>query len=427
KPNKDDIAGLIYTSGTTGDPKGVLISHGNYASMIKIVRDSFSTFDHNTKSFSILPWAHVFGQVGELYHGSVIGGCCGLMGSRETLLEDIVKIKPNTLIAVPRIFNTIYHGIYAKMAATGGIVEKLFHTAVKEAVKKRETGKASFKLKLLDKIVFEKIRQMFGGELKYAITGSAVMNTDIKMFFQDLGIETWDGYGLTESSLALSFNGPIYGNEMGSVGKPGKFITLKIDKTLTGPDSKDGEIIAYGPNIMQGYLNKPEKTAQVMTEDGGFRTGDKGWLDEKGFLHITGRIKEEYKLSNGKYVHPASIEEEIKLSPLITNAFISGAGKDYNVALVVPDPMAIKNIAEAKNIPVEDPQELIKMEEIQNMLNNTITNQLKGTYGNYEIPKKIKYITEEFSLENGLLTQTLKLKRNKIIEKYGNDLNNLYD
>lgn len=426
KPDRDDIAGLIYTSGTTGDPKGVLLSHGNYTAMLKILRDSFAPLDEHSVSFSILPWGHIFGQVGELYHGAVCGGSAGLMDSLDTLVEDIQKVRPTALVAVPRIFNNIYAGLHAKIEAKGGLTEILFNMAKRAAAQKRASGRTSLKLKILDKLVFEKIRATFGGRLKMALTGSAVMNEEIKRFFQDVGIETYEGYGLTESSLALTFNGPVYGNVMGSVGTPGKHIHIKIDKTLTGESSRDGEIVAYGPNIMQGYYKKPEQTEAVMTVDGGFRTGDRGWLDEKGFLYITGRFKEAYKLSNGKYVHPAAIEEDMKLNRFVVGAFLYGAGRDYSVALVVPDMAFLKPVALRKGFSVEDHGVLLQEKKVTDFLDKEITTHLRQTYGGYEIPQKILYTAEPFTLENGLLTQTLKLKREKVLEKYGQALEALY-
>ena len=427
KPRRDDIAGLIYTSGTTGNPKGVLLSHGNYASMLKIIRDSFAPLDEHTVSFSILPWGHIMGQVGELYHGTITGSSCGLMDSLDTLVEDIQKIRPTVLVAVPRIFNNIYAGLHAKIEAKGGLAKILFDIAQKEAIQKRKTGQAGLKYKILDKLVFDKIRATFGGRLKMALTGSAVMNEEIKLFFQDVGIETYDGYGLTESSLGLTFNGPVHGNVMGSVGTPAKHIRIEIDKTDTGEQSRDGEIIAYGPNIMQGYYNKPEKTAEVMTEDGGLRTGDRGWLDAKGFLHITGRLKEEYKLSNGMYVHPAAIEEDMKLNRFVNSAFLYGANKDFNVAVVVPDMGFLKPVALERGLADDDLVKLLKNQEITDFLDDEITAHLRKTYSGYEIPKKILYFAEPFSLENGLLTQTLKLKRARLMEKFGDALEALYD
>lgn len=426
KPDRDDIAGLIYTSGTTGAPKGVLLSHGNYSAMLKIIRDSFAPLDEHSVSFSILPWGHIFGQVGELYHGAVCGGSTGLMDSLDTLVEDIQKVRPTALVAVPRVFNTIYAGVHAKIEAKGGLTKILFNLAKEAAARKRATGRAGLKFKILDRLVFEKIRASFGGRLKMALTGGAVMNEEIKLFFEDVGITTYDCYGMTESSIALTFNGPVHGNRMGSVGRPGKYIRIEIDKTYTGADSRDGEIVAYGPNIMQGYHNKPEQTAAVMTTDGGFRTGDRGWLDEEGFLHITGRFKEEYKLSNGKYVHPASIEEDMKLNRFVAGAFLYGAGRDFNVALVVPDMAFLEPVALEKGMSVEDHGVLLQDKDVTAFLDREIMTHLRQTYGGYEIPQKILYTAEPFTLENGLLTQTLKLKRKKVLEKYGAALDALY-
>jgi len=427
KPGRDDIAGLIYTSGTTGEPKGVLLSHGNYSAMLKIIRDSFAPLDEHSVSFSILPWGHIFGQVGELYHGAVCGGSTGLLDSLDTLVEDIQKVRPTALVAVPRVFNTIYAGLHAKIEAKGGLAKILFNQAKKAAARKRATGQAGLMFKILDKLVFAKIRATFGGRLKMALTGGAVMNEEIKLFFEDVGITTYDCYGMTESSIALTFNGPVHGNRMGSVGRPGKHIRIEIDRTCTGADSRDGEIIAFGPNIMQGYHNKPEQTEAVMTAEGGFRTGDRGWLDAEGFLHITGRFKEEYKLSNGKYVHPAAIEEDMKLCRFVAGALLYGASRDYNVALVVPDMTFLKPVTAEKGLSDEDPGALLQQAAVTEFLDREITTHLRQTYGGYEIPQKFLYTPEPFTLENGLLTQTLKLKRANVLKKYGKALEALYD
>ncbi len=429
KPHYNDIAGLIYTSGTTGEPKGVLLSHGNFTTNVQAAFKAFPDLDENTSTLSILPWAHSFGQTGELYLGVYTGASAGIMESVDTIVDDMSIIKPTVLVAVPRVFNKVYAGIHNMMAEKGGIAEKLFYMAKAEAKKKRETGKSGIKLKLLDKIIFQKIRDKFGGRLKHAVTGSAAMNPEIAQFFIDIGIPTYDCYGLTETTPALTMNCPA-GNRLGTVGRAIDKVTVVIDKSLAGEDSEDGEIICYGPNVMQGYHNKPEQTAGVMVEHPelgvGFRTGDRGRLDEDGYLYITGRFKEEYKLENGKYVHPASLEEEIKLNSYVANAFVYGAGKAYNVCLIVPDFEAIGKYAKTIGITSTDPEHLIKEKQIQEFLESDITNQLKGSYGGYEIPKKLLLISEEFSLDNGMLTQTMKLKRRNVIERYGEQLESLY-
>jgi len=213
------------------------------------------------------------------------------------------------------------------------------------------------------------------------------------------------------------------------VGSAIQDVVVKIDISRVGDDSDDGEIICFGPNVMQGYHNKAEKTAEVLFEDPelgtGFRTGDRGRLDEDGFLYITGRFKEEYKLENGKYVHPASIEEELKLNSFIANCMVYGDGKKHNVCIIFPEELAV--VAAAEKLGVKgDFKALVENKAIQDFISAEATKQLEGEFGGYEIPKKYMYISEDFTLENQMLTQTMKLKRRNIVEKYGKDLNALY-
>jgi len=430
KPHWSDIAVLIYTSGTTGNPKGVLLSHGNFTTNIQAAAKNFPGHDENSISLSILPWAHSFGQTGELYLGMYMGASTGIMGSVETVADDMLAVRPTILLAVPRIFNRIYAGVHNLIKEKGGVSEFLFNLAKKEALKKRETGSSSIILLILDKLVFSKIRARFGGRLKLAITGSAAMNPEIANFFNDIGIPTYDCYGLTETSPAMTMNTPA-ATRLGSVGRAIEKVTVVIDKSLVGEKSEDGEIVCFGPNVMQGYHNKPEQTAKVLFEDPelgiGFRTGDRGRLDDDGFLYITGRFKEEYKLQNGKYVHPASIEEDIKLNEYVANVMLYGEGQQHNVALIIPDFDALNSYAKSVGLTFASNEELVKNEKISNFIKDEIDNQLKDAYGNYEIPKKIVLCHEDFSVDNGMLTQTLKLKRRNVLEKYGDDLLSLYD
>ncbi|MHA1561690.1 MAG: AMP-dependent synthetase/ligase [Promethearchaeota archaeon] len=305
EPHYNDIASIIYTSGTTGDPKGVLLSHGNITNNALGASTPFPTLNEKSVALSILPWAHSYAQTAELCLFTYLGASIAITDV-EHMGEDLNKANPTHLFCVPRLWNKIYDGIHQKMEEAGGIKEKLFYMAKEAAKKKRETGKAGFKFKLLDKVVFGKVREKFGTRLECSLTASAKTELEIANFFFDIGIPIYDAYGLTESSPAITINCPEF-HKLGSVGKP-------IDKVKIAI-SEEGEILAYGPNIMQGYLNKPDKTAMIMIEDEngikGIRTGDKGRIDEDGFLFITGRIKSEYKLLNGKYVHPASIEEYI--------------------------------------------------------------------------------------------------------------------
>jgi long-chain acyl-CoA synthetase len=280
------------------------------------------------------------------------------------------------------------------------------------------------KYKIADAIVFKKIRARFGGKLKGAITGSAMMNPEIAYFFSDLGIPTYDCYGLTETSPAATMNRPGK-NKIGTVGAAIPNVRIEIDSSVVEEDADDGEIIVYGPNVMKGYHNKPEATTAVMTADGGFRTGDRGKLDDEGFLKVTGRIKEQYKLLNGKYVFPSGIEEEIKLVPLVANAMIFGEGREYNICLVVPDFEVLARHAEKSGLP-NDPAALVEDESVRKMISDQIVEALKGGYASYEIPRKFVFIAEDFTLENGMLTQTLKLKRRAVIDNFNEQIEAQY-
>jgi long-chain acyl-CoA synthetase len=420
-----DLAVVIYTSGTTGDPKGVMLSHGNCTSCSQAGFHLFSDLNETDVSFSHLPWAHVYAFSAELNNILQFGGSIGFLDSLEHMTEDLPKVRPTFLISVPRVFNMVYSKIFETMQEEGGMKLKLFNMAVKAAKSKRETGKAGFTYKMLDKLVFGKIRAMFGGRLKYALTASAKMNPDIETFFFDIGIPVYDCYGLSETSPAVTMNSPS-GHKVGSVGRLVEKVDVVIDTSKVEDGSDDGEIVVYGPNVMLGYLNKPEKTAEVMTEDGGLRTGDQGHMDADGFLFVTGRFKEEYKLENGKYVFPAEIEEEIKLLPYVNNAFVYGDGKPYNVLLLVPYmPMLERFVRDFKiSVPAS---ELLSLPAVKELLLKEIGQHLKKRFGGYEIPQKMAFLQEDFSVENGMLTQTLKIKRRVVVQAYHGVIESIYE
>lgn len=430
-PDPDDIAVLIYTSGTTGDPKGVLLSHGNLTYCSRAGYEIYPELVESQVGLSMLPWAHSYALSGELNNWIQFGGSLGFMRDVTTLAEDLQLVKPTYIISVPRVFNKIYDGIIMKMDEAGGLKKKLFEAARNAGKEKRalaEKGKSSLstniKFWILDKLVFSKIRAGFGGRLTGSLTASAAMNKEIAEFFYDIGVPTYDCYGLSETSPAVTMN-CRNAHRLGSLGKVLRGQKVVIDQSVVEDGADDGEIIVYGPNIMKGYHNKPEETKKVIMEDGGFRTGDRGRFDADGFLYITGRIKEQYKLENGKYVFPAAIEEEIKLLPQVANAMIYGEGKPYNICIVIPDFEVLAKFAKENNLPPE-PEKLVKEKAVTDMIQKEIEAALKGKFGGYEIPKKFLFAADDFTLENGMLTQTLKLKRRVVVKEYQSVIENLY-
>jgi long-chain acyl-CoA synthetase len=422
-PKPEDVAVLIYTSGTTGNPKGVLLSHGNFTSNTMAGGARFPEITPESRSLSILPWAHSYGQTAELYNFINRGASMGFARNATTIAEDMAKVAPTFLIAVPRVFNKIYDGLWTQMNATSGLAKKLFAMGLDSAAQLHSLaaqGKSAFmpklKYKLADRIVFSKIRQRFGGRLRGALTASAMMNLEVAQFFTDIGVPVFDAYGLTETSPAVTINNRQT-HKPGSVGRPIDNVRVVIDRSRTNDGSDHGEIVVYGPNVMQGYHNDPEATREVMTDDGGFRTGDIGRLDEDGFLFITGRIKEKYKLQNGKYVFPATLEEEIQLAPYVENVLVYGEGRSHNICLVVPDFNGLVAWANDKGVSAA-PEDLVKNPQVKDLITQAIRTHLKDKFGGYEIPRSVVLIRDNFSVDNGLLTQTLKLKRRNVIERY---------
>ncbi len=429
-PSREDICGFIYTSGTTGEPKGVLLSHWNLVSNINAIHSLFP-MESDDVSLSFLPWAHSFGQTCELHCMVSYGAAIGLAVSVETIIENLPEVQPTLLFSVPRIFNRIYDGVQKKMAAAGGLKLKLFNATMNTANKRRdlaERGESSplldLKHGLLDKVVASKVRDRFGGRLRYAFSGGAALSKEVGLFIDNLGIKVYEGYGLTETSPIVSANRPG-AQKIGSIGQCIPGVTVKIMPTETAPEGQ-GEIVVYGPNIMQGYHNLPEKTAEVMTEDGGFRTGDMGRKDEEGYLWITGRVKEQYKLENGKYVVPAPMEEQLKLSPLINQVMIDGANRQFNIAIIVPDLESLKTWAQDAGVPYDSEAQLCAHEDAHGRIGQELETygaQFKG----YERVKKWALASEEFSPANDMLTPTLKLKRRNVMIAYEAVIAELYE
>ena len=422
-PKGEDIAGLIYTSGTTGLPKGVILSHGNICSNVNAIHQIF-TFDPDDRSLAFLPWAHSFGQTCELHCLVSMGCSMAINDDIKNLVANLGEVKPTVLYAVPRVFNRLYEGVNAQIATRPGVIQRLFKHGV-DTAKRKARGEPigavdQLVLTLADRLIFSTVRQRFGGRLKYAISGSAALSPDVAAFIDALGITVYEGYGLTETSPIATTNYPGH-RKLGSVGNAIPDVSIQIDRSVTG-DPKHGEIIVKGPNVMQGYHNRPEETQAVLLEDRSFRTGDMGYLDADGYLYITGRLKEQYKLENGKYVVPSPMEEQLKLSPYIANVMIYGANKPHNVALIVPDSAALRVWAEKQGITLGDVRTNKQVHDLIRSEIDALSNDIKG----YERVQDFVLCLEDFTTENGMLTPTLKVKRRVVLDHYGKDLDALY-
>ena len=429
EPASEDLACLIYTSGTTGQPKGVMLSHGNITSNVNVFPDMFDIGpDDRTASF--LPWAHSFGQTIDLHFMIGAGASAGLT-SAQTLMDDLADLKPTILVSVPAVYNRLYDALQKMMAAKGGVTRTLFDRALANEQKRaglaadgKTTRWVEMQHDMYDKLVFSKVRNGFGGQLRYSISGGAAISVEVAEFISALGLTVYEGYGLTETSPVAAANTPTY-RKVGSIGKEIPGVTIDIDRELTD-DPEIGELIIHGPNVMLGYFNLPEENEKALTADRGFRTGDLGYRDDDGFLFIRGRIKEQYKLENGKYVVPSPIEEQLQLSGYVTNIMVYGEQRPYNVAVIVPDMDALTKWAADHGLGDLSGEALLESDTVSDLYQREI-DRLSGSIKGYEQVRGFVLEDEEFTPENGMLTPSLKVKRKAVLDRYGDDLEKLYE
>ena len=426
EPESHAPMGMIYTSGTTGNPKGVILSHRNLIFECSVVIPLLG-MSRDVRTLAFLPWAHVFGQVAEV-HGIIgCGGSAGLVDDVNTLVDELGVVKPSVFFAVPRVYNRIYDRLQEQMKEKPGLIRALFYGGLKQAKREREGETLGFLdnliLLLARKIIFKKILNRFGGNLRIAVSGASALSPSVAEFINDIGISIYEGYGLSENTAALSLNYPG-SRRFGSVGKPLPGVRIEIDKTVEGSKEEDGEVQAFGENIMIGYHNLPDKTKESITEDGGLRTGDLGHLDSDGYLYITGRVKEQYKLENGKYVAPAPLEESLKLSSYIDQVMLYGFNRPHNVALIVVAMPAVTQYAEDLGISGST-EDILNEPRIRELFKEQLKHFGKDFKG-FEHPQNFSLLSEEWGIDNGLLTPTLKLKREVVEEQFKTQIEELY-
>ena len=417
---EEDLATIIYTSGTTGSPKGVMLTHKNIISNVLGVENRIPIPNKDYKeirTLSFLPICHILERM-VCYFYFHHGFSTYFAESIEKIGENMKEVKPHFVTVVPRLLEKVYDKIYHKGISAGGLKKLIFLWAM-GVNKKYQLGQPkNWKQKLADKLVFSKWREGLGGEIVSLISGSAALSISLNKKFQAAGIPIIEGYGLTETSPVIAVNS-FDQMKLGSVGKPLDNLQVKI--------ADDGEILVKGPSVTQGYLNKPEQTKEVFTEDGFFKTGDIGHIDEEGFLIITDRKKEMFKTSGGKYVAPQMIENKAKASRFIEQIMVVGEGEKMPCAFVQPEFDFVKRWAELHNLNIgQTPEEMVKSPELKKRIEKEIE-KLNQKLGNWEQVKRIELTPEIWSVDNGMLTPTMKLKRKVIKERYINLYNKLYE
>jgi long-chain acyl-CoA synthetase len=414
----EQLATLIYTSGTTGRPKGVRLRHSSwtYEGAAIQAQDILSEDD---LQFLWLPMAHSFGKV-LLSTQLACGFATAVDGRVDKIIDNLAIVKPTFMGAAPRIFEKAHARIVTMQAAEGGAKEKIFNQAFKVGLEvdrlQREGKSVPLPLKvqhaLFDRLVFSKIRDRFGGRVRFFISGAAALNRDIAQWFHAAGILILEGYGLTETSAGAFVNHPDH-YKLGTVGEvfPGSQVRL----------GEGDEIQIKGPNVMDGYHNLPDATGEAFTEDGWFRTGDKGSLDADGFLTITGRIKELFKTSGGKYIAPPAIEAKFKaVCPYASQFIVFGAERNYCTALVTLDPDSLATWAEENGQVGTSYAELVASDDVQKMVGEYVE-QLNAQLNRWETIKKFKLLDHDLTVESGELTPSMKVKRN-VVEQSNKDL-----
>ncbi len=413
----EDLATLIYTSGTTGDPKGVMLTHGNLVANV-LSGCSVLGLSGDFTALSFLPLSHSFERMVDycyFYKGVTVA----YAESVQTVAQNLLEVKPHVFVAVPRVYEKVMARVMENATARGGLKSRIFQWALgvgRESLPRRlRHEELGFKARIADRLVFSKIRERLGGRFAFAMSGGAPLGRDVAEFFWGAGIPIYEGYGLTETSPVLSVN-TREAVRLGTVGPPLPDVRIRI--------AEDGEILAKGPNIMRGYFGKPEATAEVLDAEGWFHTGDIGHLDGDGFLVITDRKKELIVNAYGKNIAPAPIENSLKAGRFVAQAVVIGDRRQYLAALLVPDFEALAAWGATAGVS-GSPAELVLDPRVRALFQKEI-DAVNSHLARYEQLRVFELVPNEFTLEGGELTPTLKVKRRVILTKYRELIERLY-
>ncbi len=408
----DAIATLIYTSGTTGEPKGVILTHNNLWSNVQAGLQVMALTNQD-ECLAMLPLSHVYERMVD-YTLLDAGVIINYAESFDKVGPNLLEVRPTIVLSVPRLYEKVYARVLENALSGSALKRKIFFWA-------KQTGDdwatlkldqrpipagLAFKHRIADRLVFSKLRARTGGRIRFFISGSAPLAPEIAKFFFSASLPVLEGYGLTETAPVLTLN-PLTRPKVGTVGPAVPGVQLKI--------APDGEILAKGPNIMQGYYNKPEATAEVIDAEGWFHTGDIGELDADGYLKITDRKKDLIKTAGGKYIAPQPIENQVKLDKFVANAVLLGDKRKFSIILVVPNYEALETWAKGEGLSFGSRRELIALPAVQQKMEAEVNAKL-GDLARFERPKKVVLLERDFTIESGELTPTLKVKR-RVVEK----------
>lgn len=415
----DDLLTLIYTSGTTGTPKGVMLTHDNLVSNFKA--SSVLYPKEFKKALSFLPLSHIFERM-VLYMYFYLGISVYYAQSMDTIVADLSEVRPHGFTTVPRLLEKVYDRIVAKGAELTGIKKQLFFWALNLGLRYELNGANGFwyefQLKIANILIFKKWRDALGGNIVALVSGGAALQPRLARVFRAAGMPVLEGYGLTETSPVITVNGlGPDDSRFSTVGKPISGVEIKI--------AEDGEILCKGPNIMKGYYNRPDLSAEVIDKDGFFHTGDIGEMVDGKFLRITDRKKEIFKTAGGKYIAPQILENKFKESPYIEQVIVIGENERFPAALVLPNFPALQGWCERNNIAYSTNREMIKDQRVIDKIQSVI-DQFNQNFGHWEQVKKIELLSEDWSIDGGELTPKLSLKRKVILEKYKAQVENIY-
>ncbi len=414
----EDLATIIYTSGTTGLPKGVMLSHNNIVSNIKSVL-SVLPIGKEYIALSFLPLCHIFERV-VTYTYFATGMGVYYAESIETISNDLKDVKPNFFSTVPRLLEKVYEAILAKGMELTGFKKRLFFWALNIATEEyNENYKPGIKFKIADKLIYSKWREALGGNVIGIVTGAAALQERLGRVFSAAGIPIREGYGQTETSPVVTVNQFEPGTfKFGTVGIPIPGVEVKI--------AENGEVLVKGPNVMMGYYNKPEETKKVFTDDGWLHTGDVGTFVDDKFLKITDRVKSLFKTSGGKYVAPQVVEEKMKESRFIEQIMVIGENRKFVSALIVPSFLNLSKWCDKRNIKYTNHEDMVKLPEVIALFTEEI-GRLNEHFGKIEKIKKFSLLPNEWSIETGELTPTMKVKRKVVLEKYSTLIDTMYE